>query len=135
MGGRSRRGGGRALFHALACAPLLAGCARPLTAEPPPATGSACDELAYIFAFVAAKKDEGLGKEPLLEALRRGTETPFAAHPERSYRQLAQVVELVYRRPELDAGEIEASVRAHCVVGDDGQPVLRALWPRPAQGS
>jgi hypothetical protein len=129
-----RRGAARAAALA-ALAALPCACAAPLTAEPPPARAGACAELAYIFHFVAEKKDRGSTQAELLEALRAGSETPFASHPEQSYQELARVVELVYRRPEANARQIEAAVRAQCSVDENGQPVLRALWPRSARGS
>ena len=39
---------------------------------------------------------------------RRVIDTPFTTQPERTLRQLEQVVELVYRNPELSAPQIEA---------------------------
>ena len=127
-GVRPGRGGGRAAT--IAAAALLLACQAPLTTETRRESGGVCTDLAYIFFLVAEKRDRGSTQEAQLDALRQGTQSPFAVHPEQTLRELSHVVELVYRRPEASAREIEAAVRDHCAVDERGQAVLRAAWPR-----
>jgi hypothetical protein len=97
---------------------------------PPPQGGGACVDLAYAFFVVADKRDHGSTREEQMQAVREGVDGPFAVHPERTLADLQRVVDLVYRRPDVNAREIEALVREHCVVDERGQPLLRTAWPR-----
>ena len=105
----------------------------PLTAAVPATRGGACSDLAYAFFLVAEKKDRGASQDAQLEALRQSIDdTPFATQPDRTLRQLEQVVEIVYRNAELSAREIEAKVRDDCAVDEQGRAVLPRIWPRQA---
>jgi len=118
----------------IAAALLLLACQAPapITAPVPETRDGACADLAYVFFLVAEKRDRGSTRDAQLEALRRSIDTPFATQPDRTLRQLEQVIELVYRRPELPAREVEAMVRDDCVVDEQGRAVLRRLWPKQA---
>ena len=104
----------------------------PLTAAVPATRGGACSDLAYAFFLVAEKEDRGASQAAQIEALRQSIHTPFATQPDRTLRQLEQVVEIVYRNPDLSAQQIEAKVRDDCVVDEQGRAVLPRIWPRQA---
>jgi hypothetical protein len=118
---------GAAVLALLACQPRA-----PITAAVPATRGGACSDLAYAFFLVAEKKDRGASQDAQLEALRQSVDSPFATRPEQTLRHLEQVVEIVYRNPELSARQIETKVRDDCVVDEQGRAVLPRIWPRQA---
>jgi hypothetical protein len=114
----------------IAWALVFLACQGPLSAPVPPAGGGPCADLAHIFFLVADQRDHGTPRDALIRALRTGVDSPFAIHPNATFRDLLRVVDLVYRRRDAKAPEIEAMVRHDCVVDGRGRPVLRTLWPR-----
>jgi len=115
---------------ALVGALLALACRAPITAPPPPRSGGPCADLAFAFFLVAEKRDHGSTRDEQIEALQAGVASPFAQRPEQTLEELLHVVDLVYRRPDASARELEALVRERCVVDERGQAVLRAAWPR-----
>lgn len=95
----------------------------------PPPPGDACQGLAYVFRLIGENKDRGMTKREQIQLARGGVGNPFALDPERALHSWLRMIELVYRRPDANAREIQAMALRACTVNDRGQVVL--LWPKP----
>jgi hypothetical protein len=88
-----------------------------------------CEGLAYVFLLIAQEKDRGSTKNAQIEMVRESVDNPFVTRPDETLRHLLQVVDLVYRRSDSSAPEIEASVLDGCAVDERGRAILTTPWP------
>lgn len=124
---RARLGGPRLARIALAL--LLLACQAPPTSHVRAADTGVCADLAYIFLLIAEERDRGSTREAQIERVRESVDNPFVTRPDETLRHLLQVVDLVYRRSDASATEIQEIVLDGCAADEDGRAVLRASWP------
>lgn len=82
-----------------------------------------------MFFLVAESRNRGSSREQQIERAGESVANPFAREPRQADNDLIHVIDLVYRHPEASASEIEAQVREDCEPDENGQAVLRTLWP------
>lgn len=118
--------------HVLAAVGLMATACQtgPLTAASPRDDGP-CNDLARAFYLIAEAREEGALREEQIESLRAGVDSPFVRRPEDALDAMLHIVDLVYRMPESNPRGIEQRVRDNCVENEQGQAIVRAIWPAP----
>jgi hypothetical protein len=99
---------------------LLPGCQRPLRGP-----DRTCTELAYAFYVVAEEKDRGTSKEAQIEKARESLRTADPA----ALSQMLHIIDLVYRFSDGTPQDIGATVLDNCAIDQNGQAVVRTLWP------